>query len=63
MQQFRVDMKTFLGLAMPNEYSQTVRKQISSWFWGDNFGPKSQTFMIPIYSTTVLYDAIIAKKL
>ena len=41
MQQFRVDLKTFLGLAMPNQYSQTVRKQISSWFWGDNFGPKS----------------------
>ena len=29
MQWFRVDLKTFLGLAMPNQYSQTVRKQIS----------------------------------
>ena len=47
MQQFRVDLKTSLGLA---------RKQISSWFWRDSFGPKPQTFMIPIYSTTVLYD-------
>ena len=56
MQQFKVDLKTFLGLAMPNQYSQTVRKQTSSWFQGDNFGPKSHTFMITIYSTTVLYD-------
>ena len=55
MQWFRVDLKTFLGLVMPNQYSQTVRKQISSWFWDDNFGPKSPN-PIPIYSTTVLYD-------
>jgi len=40
MQWFRVDLKTTLGLAKPIQYSQTVRKQISSWFWGDNFGPK-----------------------
>ena len=26
---------------------------MSSWFWGDILG---QTSMIPIYSTTVLYD-------
>ena len=45
VQWFRVDLKTFLGLAMPNQYSQTVRKQISSWFWGDNFGPNPQTFI------------------
>ena len=38
MQQLRVDLKTFLGLAMPNQYSQTVKKQILSWFWGDNLG-------------------------
>ena len=37
----RIDLKTFLGLAKPNQYSQSARKQISSWFWGDNFGPKS----------------------
>ena len=57
MQRFRVDLKTFLGLAMPNPCSQTVRKQISSWFWGDNFGPKSSNLRDPyIYSTIVLYD-------
>ena len=26
MQQCRVDLKTFLSLAMPNQYSQSVRK-------------------------------------
>jgi len=38
--------------------TQTVRKQISSWFWGDNFGPKSPNLHDPyIYSsTTALYD-------
>ena len=50
-----IDLKTFLGLARPNQYSQSSRKQISSWFWGDNFGPKSPN---PVYSTTVLYDKI-----
>ena len=60
MQWFRVDLKAFLGLAMPNHYSQTVRKQIPSWFWGDNFGPKSPNlYMIPIYSTAVLYDTVL----
>ena len=59
MQRFRVDLKTSLGLAMPNQYSQTVRKQISSWFWEIILGQNPQTFMIPIYSTTVLYDNII----
>ena len=47
MQRFRVDLKTLLGLAMPNQYSQTVRKQILSWFWGDNFGPKSPNLHDP----------------
>jgi len=42
MQRFRVDLKMFLSSAMPNQYSQTVRKQISSWFWGNNVEPKSE---------------------
>ena len=54
MEGFRIDLKTFLGLAMPNQWSQTVRKQISSWFWGDNLGPKSPNLHDPY--TTVLYD-------
>ena len=48
MEGFRIDLKTFLGLAIPNQYSKSVRKQISictvvlymgSWRLGD-FGPK-----------------------
>jgi len=35
MEEFSIDLKTFLGLAKPNQYSQSVRKLISSWFWGD----------------------------
>ena len=56
MEGFRIDLKRFLGLAMPNQYSLTVRKQISSWFWGNNWGQNPLTFMIPIYSTTIPYD-------
>ena len=54
MEGFRIDLKKFLGLAMPNQYSQTVR--ISSWFWGDKLGPKSLNLHDPytVYSTTVL---------
>ena len=47
MEGSRIDLKTFLGLAKPNQYSQSVRKQISSWFWGDNFGPKSPNLPDP----------------
>jgi len=57
MQRFRVDLKTFLGLAIP---TQTVKKQISSWFWRDNFGEiilgqNLQTFMIHIYIVLLYY--------
>ena len=47
MEECRIDLKTFLGLAKPNQYSQSARKQISSWFWGDNFGPKSPNLQDP----------------
>jgi len=60
MEGFRIDPKTFLGLAKPNQCSQSVRKQISSWFWGDIFGPKSPNLHDP-YSTTVLYDRVEAR--
>ena len=55
MEGFRIVLKTFLGLAMLNQCSQTVREQISSWFWGDNFGPKS-SYPIYIEGTAELYD-------
>jgi len=60
MQRFRVHLKTFFGLAMPNQYSQTVRKQTSSWFWEIILGQNPHTFMIPIYSTTILYDRVVS---
>ena len=48
MQRFRVDPKTFLGLAMPNQYSQTVKKQIAiKLVLGDNFWPKSPNLHDP----------------
>ena len=47
MEASRIDLKTFLGLVKPNQYSQSARKQISSWFWGDNFGPKSPNLHDP----------------
>ena len=34
MEGFRIDLKAFLGLTKPNQYSQSASKQISSWFWG-----------------------------
>ena len=49
-------LKEFLGLAMPNQYFLTVRKQILGWLWINIWGKKPLTFMIPIYSTAVLYD-------
>ena len=37
MQRFRVDPKTFLGLAMPNQCCHMVTKLILSWFVGGIF--------------------------
>ena len=55
MQWFKVDLKTFLGLDMPNQCCHAVKKFIFGGFLGGFFGNKPQTLMIPIYSTTVLY--------
>ena len=52
MEGFRIDLKTFLGLAMPNQYScQRVNIKLAFWV-----RQNLRTFMIPIYSNTVLYD-------
>jgi len=56
MEGSRIDLKTFLGFAKPNQYSQSARKQVFSCFGVIILGQNPQTFMIPIYSTTVLYD-------
>ena len=37
MQWFRVDLKTFLGLAMPNQCCHVVTKLILGWFVGEIF--------------------------
>jgi len=31
------NLKTFLTMAMPNQYCQTVVKGMWGWFWGDIF--------------------------
>ena len=56
MEGFRIDLKTFLGLAMPNQYSQISESKYQAGFGVMISGQNPQTFMIPIYSTTVLYD-------
>ena len=35
MEGFKVDLKAFLGLALPNQSCLDVTKLILSWFWGD----------------------------
>ena len=55
MEAFKINLKKFQGLAMPNQYSQTVRKH-QTGFGIINQGQNPLTFMIPMYSTTVLYD-------
>ena len=55
MQRFRVDLKTFLGLAMPNQCRHTITKLILGWFVGGIFRQKTPN-IYDSYSTTVLYD-------
>ena len=59
MKRFRVDLKTFLGLAMSNQCCHAVTKLILGWFVGGIFGQETQKLMIPIYSTTVLYNVVV----
>ena len=44
---FKIDLKTFLGLAKPNQYSQS---EYQAGFGVIISGQNPQTFMIPIYS-------------
>ena len=54
-----IDLKTFLGLAKPNQYSHKVpESKYQAGFGVIISGQNPQTFMIPIYSNTVLYDSI-----
>jgi len=60
MQRFRVDLKTFLGLAMPNQCSHMSESKCLANFLVGFWGKKPQTLLrIPIYSTTILYENIL----
>ena len=49
MEAFKIDLKTFLDLAMANQCFQTVRKEITSCFGVIIWSQDPLTFMIPIY--------------
>ena len=52
MEGFRIDLKTFLGLTnTPKLLESKYQTGFGVIIWGQN----PLTFMIPIYSTTVLY--------
>ena len=53
-----VDPKTFLSLAMPNQYCLDDTKLMLSYFGMNFWGKKLKTFMIPIYGTTVLNNTL-----
>jgi len=59
MEGFRIDLKTFLGLAMPNQYSKLSESKYQAGFGVIILGQNPLTFMIRIYSTTVLYDNVV----
>ena len=47
MQRFRVDLKTILGLAMPNQCFHAVTKLILGWFVGWIFGQENPNLNDP----------------
>ena len=47
MQRFRVDLKIFLGLAMPNQYCHGVTKLMLGWFVGGIFGQETPNLNDP----------------
>jgi len=49
MQRFRVDLKTFLGLAMPNQWCHAVRKEIFDGFLGGIFGQETPNLIDPYH--------------
>ena len=53
MEGFRINLKTYLGLAMPNQYSQLSESKYQAGFWMIILGQNPLTFIIPIYSTVV----------
>jgi len=55
MQSFRVDLKTFMGLAMPNQCYHAIIKLILGWFAGRIFGQETPSLND---CTTVLLNTI-----
>jgi len=51
---FRVNLKTFLRLAIPNQCCKTVVLEMWGWFWGDIFGQNTPNLHDPYY-TVLLY--------
>ena len=56
MEGSRIDLKTFLGLAKPNQFCKVPESKYQAGFGAIISGQNPQTLMIPIYSTIVLYD-------
>ena len=55
MEWFRINLKTFLGLAWPNQCCLTVRKQILSYVWSYILGLKIPNLHDPYTCTVLLY--------
>ena len=57
MQKFRVYLKTFLGLAMPNQCCHAVTKLILGWFVaiGGIFGQETPNLNDPYIAIVLLY--------
>ena len=58
MQRFRVDLKTFLDLAMPIQCCPAVTKQIFSWYFGWDFrgGNPKPSWSCILYYHTICYS-------
>ena len=64
MEAFRIDLKTFLGLAMPNQYTPKVlESKYQAGFGVIILGQNPLTFMIPIINYIVLPYYMIKKEL
>ena len=55
MQRFTVDLKKFLGLAVPNQYCPAVTKQIFGWLWSKILGPETSNLHDPYINNKYRY--------
>ena len=56
MQRFRVDLKGFWAWLCLTNVAMLLQSNYLAGLWVEFLGKKPQTFMISVYSTTVLYD-------